>query len=170
MFKCTLKRGTVWNQKLWCGTLFLHKIRWNKQFLKHSIKQCMLPVLGKINLFSLGRLWDLSFSPLTLWLRARSNQRWQEEELFYSKNFVLDVPLSYAKMRLKSAPQKMNFLMVKSIQKSYALNCSHKCSCTFPHSYALLRHLVFEKNHSSIGKWGVWAKTSKWKIQNFLIY
>ena len=49
-------------------------------------------------------------------------------------------------MRLKSAPQKVNFLMVKNIQKSYTLNCSHKCPCTFPHNYALLRRLVFEKN------------------------
>ena len=34
-----------------------------------------------------------------------------------SKNHVLEVPLSHAKMRLKSAPQKLNFLMVKGIQK-----------------------------------------------------
>ena len=33
------------------------------------------------------------------------------------KNHVLEVPLSHAKMRLKSAPQKVNFLMAKSIQK-----------------------------------------------------
>ena len=50
------------------------------------------------------------------------------------------------RMRLKSAPQKLNFLIAKSIQKSYTLNCSHKCPCTFTHSYALLRLLVFEKN------------------------
>ena len=50
-------------------------------------------------------------------------------------------------MHLKSAPQKLNFLMAKGIQKNYTLNCSHKCPCTFPHSYALLRRLVFEKNH-----------------------
>ena len=37
--------------------------------------------------------------------------------------------------------------MAKGIQKCYKLNCSRKCPCTFPHSYALLRHLVFEKNH-----------------------
>ena len=74
-----------------------------------------------------------------------SNERCQGEEL--SKNHVLEVPLSHTKMRLKSAPQKVNFLMAKSIQKSYTLNCSHKCSCTFPHSYALLLHLAFEKNH-----------------------
>ena len=29
------------------------------------------------------------------------------------------MPLFHAKMRLKSAPQKVNFLLVKSIQKSY---------------------------------------------------
>ena len=75
------------------------------------------------------------------------NERLQEEELLLSKNHVLEVPPSHAKMRLKSAPQKVNFLMAKSIQKSYTLNCSHKCPCTFPHSYALLRRLVFEKNH-----------------------
>ena len=31
--------------------------------------------------------------------------------------YVLEVPLSHAKMRLKSAPQKLNFLMAKGIQK-----------------------------------------------------
>ena len=41
----------------------------------------------------------------------------------------------------------LNFLTAKGIQKLYTLNCSHKCPCTFPHSYELLRHLVFEKNH-----------------------
>ena len=35
-----------------------------------------------------------------------SNERWQGEEL--SKNHVLEVPLSHAKMRLKSAPQLFN--------------------------------------------------------------
>ena len=50
-------------------------------------------------------------------------------------------------MRLKSAPQKVNFLMAKIILKIYTLNCSHKCLCTFPHCYALLHCLVFEKNH-----------------------
>ena len=38
-----------------CGVVPSFFIRWNEQFLKHSIKQCMLSVLGKINLFSLGR-------------------------------------------------------------------------------------------------------------------
>ena len=30
--------------------------------------------------------------------------------------------------------------MTKGIQKSYTLNCSQECPCTFPHIYALLRH------------------------------
>ena len=33
------------------------------------------------------------------------------------KNPVLEVPLSHAKMRLKSAPQKANFWMAKVYQK-----------------------------------------------------
>ena len=57
------------------------------------------------------------------------------------------MPPSHAKMRLEGAPQKVNFLMKKSIQKSYTLNCSHKCPCTFSHSYALLRRFVFEKKN-----------------------
>ena len=74
-----------------------------------------------------------------------SNERCQGEEL--SKNHVLEVRLSHTKMRLKSAPQKVNFSMAKSMQKNYALNCSPKCSCTFPHSYALLHRLIFQKKH-----------------------
>ena len=36
-----------------------------------------------------------------------SNERRQGEELFQSKDHVLEVPPSHAKMRLKSAPQKL---------------------------------------------------------------
>ena len=59
----------------------------------------------------------------------------------------MGVPPSHAKMCLKSAPQKLNFLMAKGMQKCYTLTCSLKCPCAFLHSYALLRHLVFKKNH-----------------------
>ena len=76
-----------------------------------------------------------------------SNERCQAQELFESKNHVLEVFSSHAKMRLKSAPQKLNFLISKVIQKFYKLNCSLKWPCTFPRSYAFLRHLVFRKNH-----------------------
>ena len=60
-----------------------------------------------------------------------------------NKNHVLEMPPFHTKMRLKSEPQKLIFLMAKGIEKNYTLNCSHKCPGTFPHSYTLLRRLVF---------------------------
>ena len=65
-----------------------------------------------------------------------ASERLQGEEQFHSKNYLLEMPRSYAKMRLTSAPQKLNFLMAKAISKSYTLDCSCKCHCTFLHSYA----------------------------------
>ena len=64
------------------------------------------------------------------------NERIQRDEQFHSNNYLLEMPRSHAKMRLKSAPQKLNFAMAKAISKSYTLDCSCKCPCTFPHSYA----------------------------------
>ena len=57
----------------------------------------------------------------------------QGEEQFHSKNYLLKMPCFHAKMRLKSAPQKLDFLMTKAISKSCTLHCSPS---TFPHSYA----------------------------------
>ena len=71
----------------------------------------------------------------------------QGEEQFHSKNYLLEIPCSHAKMRLKGASQKLNFVMEKAISKSYTLDCNCKCPCTFPHSYAEQRSLVFDKNH-----------------------
>ena len=65
-----------------------------------------------------------------------ANERLQEEEQFHSKNYLLDIPRSHAKIRLKSAQQKLNFVMAKVISKSYTLDCGCKCSCTFLYSYA----------------------------------
>ena len=48
----------------------------------------------------------------------------QGEDQFLSRNYLLEMPHSHAKMRLKSAPQKMKFLMAKDISKSYTLDCS----------------------------------------------
>ena len=62
--------------------------------------------------------------------------RLQGEEQFYSKNYLLEMLCSKAKMRLKSAPQKLSFVMAKGISKSYTLDCRCKCPCTFPHGYA----------------------------------
>ena len=53
------------------------------------------------------------------------SERLQREEQFHSKNYLLEMPHSHAKMRLKNAPQKLNFLMTKDISKSYTLDCSY---------------------------------------------
>ena len=53
-----------------------------------------------------------------------ASERLQGEEQFHSKNYLLEMPRSHAKMRLKSAPQKLNFLIAKDISKSYTLYCS----------------------------------------------
>ena len=65
-----------------------------------------------------------------------ASERLQGEKQFHSKNYLLEMPRFHAKMGLKSAPQKLNFLMAKAISKSCTLDCSCKCPCTFPHSYA----------------------------------
>ena len=65
-----------------------------------------------------------------------ASERQQGEEQLHSKNCLLEMPCFYAKMRLKSAPQKRDFLMTKTISKSCTLDSSCKCPCTFPHSYA----------------------------------
>ena len=65
-----------------------------------------------------------------------ASERLQEEEHFHTKNNLLEMSCFYPKMRLKSAPQKLNLLMVKAISKSCTLDCSCKCPCTFLQSYA----------------------------------
>ena len=57
-----------------------------------------------------------------------------------TNNFILKttfckclVPIP--KMRLRSTPQKLNFVMAKAISKSHTLDCSCKCPYTFCHSY-----------------------------------
>ena len=59
----------------------------------------------------------------------------QGDEEFHSKNYLLEITRFHVKMRLKSGQQKLNFLIAKTIS-SCTLDCSSKCSCTFPHSYA----------------------------------
>ena len=53
-----------------------------------------------------------------------ANERLQREEQFHSKNYLLEMPCFHAKMRLKSAPQKLDLLMTKAISKSCTLDCS----------------------------------------------
>ena len=57
------------------------------------------------------------------------------EEQFHTKNYLWEMSRFHAKMRLKSVPQKLNFLMANTISKRCILHCSCKCPCTFPHSY-----------------------------------
>ena len=64
-----------------------------------------------------------------------ANEKFQGGEQFYSKNYLLEMPRSRPNMRLKSAPQKLKFLMAKAISKRYTLDCICKCPCSFPHSY-----------------------------------
>ena len=52
------------------------------------------------------------------------NERLQGAEQFHSKNYLLKMPCSHPKLRLKSAPQKLNFSMAKDISKNYTLDCS----------------------------------------------
>ena len=65
-----------------------------------------------------------------------ASERRRGEEQFHSKKYLLEIPCFHAKMHLKSAPQKLNFLMAKAISKSYTLDGSCNCPCRFPHSYA----------------------------------
>ena len=49
-----------------------------------------------------------------------ANVRLEGKEQFPSKSYLLKMPCSFAKMRLKSAPQKLNFVMPKAVSKSAA--------------------------------------------------
>ena len=46
------------------------------------------------------------------------------------------MPVPNAKMRLISAPQKLDFVMGEAVSKSHIPDCSSKYPCLFPHSYA----------------------------------
>ena len=48
-----------------------------------------------------------------------ASERLQGEEQFHSKNYLLEMPCFHAKMHLKSAPQKLNFLIAKAIKTLY---------------------------------------------------
>ena len=69
-----------------------------------------------------------------LYISYMANERLQKGKQFHSINYFSEIPCSHAKMHLRSAP-KMNFVMAKTISKSYTLDCSCNCPCTLPHSY-----------------------------------
>ena len=51
-----------------------------------------------------------------------ATERLQGEEQFHSMNYLLEMLCFHAKMRLKSVPQKLDFLMTKAISKSCTLD------------------------------------------------
>ena len=66
------------------------------------------------NIFSHPYIYDMAI------------ERLQGEKQVHSKNYLLEMPRFHAKMGLKSAPQKLNFLMAKAISKRCTLDCSCK--------------------------------------------
>ena len=56
-----------------------------------------------------------------------ATERLQGEKQFHYKNYLLEMARFHNKMRLKSAPQKLNFLMAKPISKRSTLGCGCKC-------------------------------------------
>ena len=75
---------------------------------------------------------EIYFTPLyQLYSKWKTTKR--ETVSFWELTFGKD--FSHAKMSLKSAPQKLNFVIAKAISKVYTLDCSCKCLCTFPVSY-----------------------------------
>lgn len=44
-------------------------------------------------------------------------KHYKEMKDVHSKNYLLEILTYYAKLRLKSGPQKMNFIMVKALSK-----------------------------------------------------
>ena len=55
-----------------------------------------------------------------------ASERLQGEEQFHTKNYLLEMSRFHAKIRLKSASQKLNFLMTKAVSKSCTLDGSCK--------------------------------------------
>ena len=47
-----------------------------------------------------------------------ANERLQGEEQLHLQNYFLEMPCSHAKMRLKPAPQKLNFAMAKALSRA----------------------------------------------------
>ena len=43
-----------------------------------------------------------------------ANERLQGEKQFHSKDYLLEMPRSHAKIQMKRAPQKLNFVMAKA--------------------------------------------------------
>ena len=55
-----------------------------------------------------------------------TSERLQGAEQFHFRSYLLEIPCSHSKMRLKSEPQKLVFVIAKATSKSYSLDCSCK--------------------------------------------
>ena len=55
-----------------------------------------------------------------------ANERLQGEQQFHSKNYFLETSRSHAKIPLKNALQKLNFVMVEAISKKLYTRLSLK--------------------------------------------
>ena len=87
----------------------------------------------KIFDFDNGVSENINHTPaLAIWQVSKTLQG---EEEFHSKNHLLEMPFSHAKICLKSAPQQLSFAMAKAVSKSYTLDYSCKYSGKFPDSY-----------------------------------
>ena len=76
------------------------------------------------------------------------------------------MPCTHAKIHLKSAPQKVNFVMAKAISKSYTLDCNE------------INNIIFSKNYWKLGKMDprFWkdiknkGKVTLWPFKLWFIY
>ena len=64
---------------------------------------------------------------------------WRVKDYKERNNFILSTTFGNVSFPCQNVFEKCttktDFVMVKAISKSYTLNCSCKCPCTFPHSY-----------------------------------
>ena len=95
-----------------------------------------------------------------------ASERLQGEKQFHSKNYLLEMSRFHAKMCLKSAPQKLNFLMKKAKSKSCTLDCicewhsppsriiTHSNAASFLIKTILCEYtsILFSKNYWKLGK------------------
>ena len=76
-----------------------------------------------------------------------ASERLQGEDQFHTKKYFLEMSRFHDKMSLKSAPQKLNFVMAKAISKSCTLDCSCKCSCSKAPSFSIKIIDILSKNY-----------------------
>ena len=86
--------------------------------------------------------------------------RLQGEEQFHSKNYLLEMSRFHVKMRLKSAPQKLNFWIEKAISKSCTLVTHSKAASFFIKTILYEKtNILFSKIYWKLGK----MNASFWK-------